>query len=85
MIRIAGSHLVVELMRQGLTPQEACEAAVARVVKNKKGNIDKDFQVGFLALNTKGEYGAFAVNQGFQYAVYSDSENNILKDSKSQL
>ena len=54
-------------------------------MKNKKGNIDKDFQVGFLALNTKGEYGAFAVNQGFQYAVYSDSENNILKDSKSQL
>jgi len=84
-IRIAGSHLVVELMRQGMTPQEACEAAVARVVKNKKGNIDKDFQVAFLALNTKGEYGAYAVNKGFQYAVYSDSENNILKDSSSQL
>ena len=84
-IRISGSHLVVELMRQGLTPQEACETAVKRVIKNKKNKIDNDFQVGFLALNKEGEYGAYAVNKGFQYAVYSNSENNILKDSISAL
>ncbi|MCX6165592.1 MAG: N(4)-(beta-N-acetylglucosaminyl)-L-asparaginase, partial [Ignavibacteriae bacterium] len=45
-IRIAGTHLVVELMRQGRTPQEACEEAVNRVVKNKRNKIDSDFQVG---------------------------------------
>lgn len=84
-IRISGTHLVVELMRQGRTPQEACEEAVGRVVKNKGSKIDADFQVGFLALNKNGEYGAYAVNKGFQYAVYSSEENNLLKDSKSKL
>jgi isoaspartyl peptidase/L-asparaginase-like protein (Ntn-hydrolase superfamily) len=84
-IRIAGTHLVVELMRQGRTPQEACEEAVNRVVKNKRNKIDSDFQVGFLALNKEGEYGAYAVNKGFQYAVYSNEEKNILKDSKSHI
>jgi N4-(beta-N-acetylglucosaminyl)-L-asparaginase len=84
-IRIAGTHLVVELMRQGRTPQEACEEAVTRVVKNKRNKIDGDFQVGFLALNKNGEYGAYAVNKGFQFAVYSNEENNILKDSKSHI
>lgn len=84
-IRIAGTHLVVELMRQGRTPQQACEEAVKRVVKNKKGKIDADFQVGFLALNTQGDYGAYAVNKGFQYAVYSNEENNLLKDSASEM
>jgi N4-(beta-N-acetylglucosaminyl)-L-asparaginase len=84
-IRIAGTHLVVELMRQGRTPQEACEEAVNRVIKNKGDKIDADFQVGFLALNKNGDYGAYAVNKGFQYAVYSNEENNVLKDSKSHL
>jgi N4-(beta-N-acetylglucosaminyl)-L-asparaginase len=84
-IRIAGTHLVVELMRQGRTPQEACEEAVNRVVKNKGNKIDSDFQVGFLALNKNGDYGAYAVNKGFQYAVYSSEENNLLKDSISHL
>lgn len=82
-IRISGTHLVVELMRQGRTPQEACEEAVKRIIKNKKNNIDEDFQVAFLALNKNGEYGAFAVNKDFQYAVYSNEEKNLLKDSKS--
>jgi len=84
-IRISGTHLVVELMRQGRTPQEACEEAVNRVVKNKRNKINSDFQVGFLALNKEGEYGAYAVNKGFQYAVYSKEEKNILKDSKSHI
>lgn len=83
-IRISGTHLVVELMRQGRSPQEACEEAVMRVVKNKKNEIDSDFQVGFLALNKNGEYGAYAVNKGFQYAVYSNDEKNLLKDSMSR-
>jgi len=82
-IRISGSHLIVELMRQGITPQEACQEAVKRVVKNQKSNINLDFQVAFLAISKEGEYGAYSVNKGFQYAVYSDNEKNILKDSAS--
>jgi N4-(beta-N-acetylglucosaminyl)-L-asparaginase len=81
-IRIVGSHLVVELMRQGNTPQEACEKAVARIVKNQPIK-SKEMQVGFLALNKNGEYGAFALQKGFTYAVKSNEVDNKLFDAKS--
>jgi N4-(beta-N-acetylglucosaminyl)-L-asparaginase len=67
-IRCVGSHLVVELMRHGYTPEDACKEAVMRIVK-KSPQKSKDIQVGFLALNKKGEYGAYALQKGFSYAV----------------
>lgn len=51
-------------MRQGYSPEEACKEAVKRIVK-KKPNIAKDIQVGFLALNKKGEYGSYALQKDF--------------------
>jgi N4-(beta-N-acetylglucosaminyl)-L-asparaginase len=78
-IRICGSHLVVELMRQGLTPQDACEKAVMRIVKNQPEK-SKEMQVGFLALGKNGDYGAYALQKGFTYAVYSPAvPNEIFK------
>lgn len=82
-IRIAGCHLVVELMRQGKSPQAACEEAVKRVYKKQKDRI-KDIQVGFIALNKQGEYGAFCVQPGFNYAVHDASGNNLI-DSGSRI
>lgn len=79
-IRICGSFLIVELMRQGRTPQEACEEAVKRLVTKSK-NI-QDIQAGFLAINKYGETGAYAVHPGFNFARATSSEN-ILIDSKS--
>lgn len=80
-IRICGSHLVVELMRQGNSPQEACEKAVKRIVKNQPQK-SKEIQVGFLALGKNGEVGAYALQPGFTYAVYSNSvPNNIFKSA----
>lgn len=79
-IRICGSFLIVELMRQGRTPQEACEEAVKRLVTKSK-NI-QDMQAGFLAINKYGETGAYAVHPGFNFARATSSEN-ILIDSKS--
>ncbi len=79
-IRIAGCHLVVELMRQGKTPEQACNEAVARVVKltaNRKKNL-KDIQVGFIALNKQGEYGAYCVQGGFNYAVHDSTGNKLI-------
>ncbi|TGD77570.1 N(4)-(beta-N-acetylglucosaminyl)-L-asparaginase [Hymenobacter wooponensis] len=67
-IRIAGSHTVVELMRQGLSPTAACKAAVERVARIK-GAKARDIQVCFIALNNQGQYGAFALQKGFSYAV----------------
>lgn len=79
-IRITGCHLVVELMRQGLSPQKACEEAVMRIVKltqNRSKEL-KDIQVGFIALNKKGEYGSYCVQGGFNYAVYDTSGNRLI-------
>ncbi len=77
-IRIVGSHLVVELMRQGLDPETACRRAVERVVACSPAAA-KEVQVGFLALNKKGEYGAFALQKGFSYAVKNGSEEKIFQ------
>jgi isoaspartyl peptidase/L-asparaginase-like protein (Ntn-hydrolase superfamily) len=82
-LRICGSHLVVEFMRQGMSPNEACKKAVERLVA-KNPNY-KEAQVGFLALNKKGEHGAYALQKGFNYAVYSSQINNKLIDAKSFL
>ncbi|MEI6595005.1 MAG: N(4)-(beta-N-acetylglucosaminyl)-L-asparaginase, partial [Bacteroidota bacterium] len=62
-IRIAGSHLVVELMRQGNSPKDACKLAVERIMKLQllRNKNLKDIQVGFIALNKKGEYGAYCL------------------------
>jgi N4-(beta-N-acetylglucosaminyl)-L-asparaginase len=81
-IRIVGSHLVVELMRQGNSPQDACRMAVERIVKNQPGK-SKEIQVGFLALTKSGKYGAFALQKGFTYAVYSEVIPNKLFEAKS--
>jgi N4-(beta-N-acetylglucosaminyl)-L-asparaginase len=79
-IRITGCHLVVELMRQGLSPQKACEEAVMRIVKltKNRGKELKDIQVGFIALNKKGEYGSYCIQGGFNYAVYDATGNKLI-------
>ncbi|MGR4862742.1 N(4)-(beta-N-acetylglucosaminyl)-L-asparaginase [Caulobacter sp. LARHSG274] len=66
-IRNVGSFLVVELMRQGRSPQAACKEAVERILKKKPAA--KDIQVGFLAINKQGEVGAWAIQKGFTYAL----------------
>jgi N4-(beta-N-acetylglucosaminyl)-L-asparaginase len=67
-------------MRQGRTPQEACEEAVRRLVTKSK-NI-QDIQAGFLAVNKDGETGAYAVHPGFNFAK-ATAAGNVLIDSKS--
>lgn len=79
-LKIVGSFLVVELMRQGKTPQEACEEAVKRVVKRAKGR-HTDFQVGFIALNRRGETGAYSIHKGFSYQQ-ANSTGNINQTAK---
>lgn len=80
-IRICGTHTVVELMRQGLSPEQACKRAVDRIIRIK-GEKAKEIQVGFIAINKKGETGAFAIQKGFSYALRSNSEEKMY-ESKS--
>lgn len=75
-IRICGTHLVVEFMRQGNSPELACKKAVERIVKRDR-NKAAEIQVGFIALNKKGEYGAYAIQKGFVFSVKSEKENRI--------
>ena len=78
-IRTVGTHLVVELMRQGRTPQQACKEAVERIVKitQRRNKNLKDIQVGFIALNKKGEYGSYCIQDGFNFAVYDQKGNRL--------
>ena len=80
-IRACGSFLIVEYMRLGISPMEACKIACERVVKLNllsSKNRDHIFQVGFVALNVKGEYGAYSVRKGFEYAVYNKKGNQLI-------
>ncbi len=80
-IRTVGTHLVVELMRQGKTPQQACKEAVDRIVSitKRRGKSLKDIQVGFIALNKNGDYGAYCIQDGFTFAVYDHQGNRLEK------
>ena len=69
--------MIVELMRQGYSPQEACEQAVNRIVKKYPDNY-KNLQVGFLALSKNGEYGAFGIHKGFNFAVKSGDQEELI-------
>jgi N4-(beta-N-acetylglucosaminyl)-L-asparaginase len=76
-IRICGSHSVVEYMRQGLSPEQACKAVVERIIRIKKEKA-RDIQVAFIALNKKGETGAYAIQKGFSYALKNNTEERMV-------
>ena len=65
-------------MRQGKSPQEACEIAIDRIVK-KPGKNFKDFQVGYIAVNKQGEIGGYSIHEWFSYNVYQNGENKNIK------
>lgn len=81
-IRICGSHLVVEFMRQGLDPETACKKAVERIIKAKGIEKSKQIQVGFIAINKMGEYGGYCIQKGFNFAVCYADDKNFLVDGK---
>lgn len=76
MMKTVGCHLVVELMRQGLTPKEACRKAVERIAA-RLPEFAK-YQVGFLALSKTGDSGAFCIQPGFNYAVQAQGSATLL-------
>ncbi len=78
-LKTVGSYLVVELMRQGKSPQEACELAIERIIE-KTPNFE-DFQVGYIAVNKKGETGAYSIHEGFTITTYQNQKNTISNSS----
>lgn len=80
-MRTLGSFLIVEKMREGFSPQEACEFAVRRLIEKNKNILKEPFQAAFIALNKKGEIGAYSVREGFDYVV---SKNGKTEGYKSK-
>jgi N4-(beta-N-acetylglucosaminyl)-L-asparaginase len=77
-IRVAGSHSVVEMMRQDLAPEAACKKIVERIIRIKKEKVS-EIQVAFLAINKKGEVGAYAIHKGFEYAIKTNQVEQLVK------
>lgn len=77
-VKTVGSFLIVELMRQGKTPQQACEEAISRIVKKPNSNY-KNFQVGYIAINKQGVTGCFSIHQHFSMTKYQDGINANLE------
>jgi N4-(beta-N-acetylglucosaminyl)-L-asparaginase len=76
-IKQVGSFLIVELMRNGMSPEKACEEAVRRTVM--KAKRPEDFQVAYIALNRAGETGSFSLHQGFARCEYRKGENRRIE------
>ncbi|NNL16722.1 MAG: N(4)-(beta-N-acetylglucosaminyl)-L-asparaginase [Flavobacteriaceae bacterium] len=85
-VKTVGSFLVVELMRQGKSPQKACEEAIRRIV-DKPDSDHKNFQVGYIAVNKQGETGSYSIHQWFSMTKYQNGMNEqiqsdyVLKES----
>lgn len=75
-VRICGSHTVVEYLRQGFSPELACKKTVERIIKKRRKSA-RDLQVGFIAMNTKGEFGGYALQKGFTYAVQTKAGSKV--------
>lgn len=71
-LRTCSSFLVVELMRHGMSPSEACKSTVERIIKLHPEY--KDFQVGLIAVNKAGQVGGYSIHEGFSFAK-STQEN----------
>lgn len=76
-MKTLGSFLVVELMRGGMSPDRACEEAVRRIAK--KIPDYQSHQIGYIALNTKGEYGSFCIQPGFNYALKTSEKTELIE------
>lgn len=85
-IRTAGSAMVVELMRQGKSPYDACKEIVERIFNKHKNHKDMPYlQVGFIALNNKGEHGAYSLRSGFNFAIQDVKGGNRMEDANFKM
>ena len=74
-MRYCGSFLVVEYMRQGLRPEDACLEAIRRIVRQEPKGAD--LKINFVALDKAGRYGAASSNRGFPYAVTTEHSSHV--------
>lgn len=78
-VKICGAHTVIEAMRHGMNPEDACKEAVRRIVKNLQHNKQEQVQVGFIAINKNGEHGGYSVEPNFTYCVTSQEGSKVIE------
>ncbi|MDF1836863.1 MAG: N(4)-(beta-N-acetylglucosaminyl)-L-asparaginase [Planctomycetota bacterium] len=76
-MRYSASAMIVELMRQGLSPQAACEEMVHRTAATDP--LGYDLSICFIAINKAGETGAACSNDSFPYAVTTPKDSQVLR------
>ena len=85
-IKTSGSAMVVELMRQGHSPLEACKTIVDRISKIHMNSPEWEYlQVGFIALNKNGEYAGYSLRKGFNFSLQDEINKDLLIDAKFQI
>ncbi|MEP1488802.1 MAG: N(4)-(beta-N-acetylglucosaminyl)-L-asparaginase [Algibacter sp.] len=85
-IRTAGSAMVVELMRQGKSPFEACKEIVERIYNKHKNHKDMEYlQVGFIAVNKAGEHAGYSIKPGFNYAIQDEENGNRMEPAQAKI
>ena len=68
------SYEIVRLMKEGKTPQEACDIAVNTFDKELKKRRGKAGDMSLIAMNNKGEWGVTTNIEGFSFAVATENE-----------
>jgi len=82
-LKICGSHTVVEAMRHGMAPREACLNALQRIVETttekrlRHADGRPNFDVKFYALSKDGRFGAASIWSGAKFAVYAEGQNRL--------
>ena len=75
-MRFCGSFLIVEFMRAGAKPTEACEKAIRRIAELDPLRIDQ-LDINFVAINKQGEMGAAGTSKGFKYGFAKEEGSGV--------
>jgi N4-(beta-N-acetylglucosaminyl)-L-asparaginase len=75
-IKKTGAFSIVEMMRNGMHPDKACKEAARRLLSIK---TPEKFQVGYTAINKKGEFGAWSLRPGFAVSIIDADGFKLVK------
>jgi len=77
LLKFCSSFLVVEFMRNGLSPQDACQKTIERILAKKPENCN--VLLGLVAIDREGNYGAGSSKGNFSYAIWYPDKVEIFE------
>ncbi|HEV8541950.1 MAG TPA: isoaspartyl peptidase/L-asparaginase, partial [Verrucomicrobiae bacterium] len=76
-MRFCASFMIVEFMRQGMHPVEACVETIHRIMQ--KHPPGTDLAINFIALNKNGDFGGAGTGQGFDFSVTTPTFSKVIR------